>query len=165
MSQLEERSSSRAALDRSEDSFRLVSTLQVRRAVQASCAGLIIINRGCRARPGPLQQAQDCCSSAALALRTNKQVKPACSHCRCYLQPLAACCPQSFAATPLTSSAVLRAPLKLSGIFQSTPTLTCALSTHDLHVSCCHFTHADAAQTPSIPRVTPDIMHAGRMGV
>ena len=54
MSQLEERSSSRAALDRSEDSFRLVSTLQVRRAVQASCAGLII-NSGYLARPGPLQ--------------------------------------------------------------------------------------------------------------
>lgn len=162
MSQLEERSSSRAALDRSEDSFRLVSTLQVRRAVQASCAGLII-NSVCQARPGPLQRVQDGCSSAALSSRTNKQ--PACSRCRCCFQPSVACCHQSFAATPLTSSAALRAPLKLSGIFQSTLTLTCALSTHDLHVSCCRLAHADDAQTPSEPRVTPDIMHAGKMGV
>jgi hypothetical protein len=57
MSQLEERSSSRAALDRSEDSFRLVSTLQVRHAVQPSCAGLLT-NSGCQAGSGPLQQVQ-----------------------------------------------------------------------------------------------------------
>ena len=55
MSQLEERSSSRGGLDRSEDSFRLVSTLQARRIIQTEKLCWPKCQGECQARPGPLQ--------------------------------------------------------------------------------------------------------------
>lgn len=141
MSQLEERSSSRGGLDRSEDSFRLVSTLQARRIIQQRrCAGPSVKES---VRPG----LGHCSTSGLLQYADIRPTLYACSCCRCYLQPLAACCRRSFAVTPLTSSAASRAPWTLSGmasLWRRRP--PCASSAHGLHVLCCHVIPADMSR-------------------